>query len=650
MHNDLTRTYQRAIDEAELVSFDVFDTLIHRVVFRPTHLFDLLSKRLGSTDLALRHSRLVAELPQVREQAEREARERHFRDFGTHEITLSDVYKLLQETFGLDDDVVQEIMEEELRLEQVVVYPNPMMKALYEYALANHKQVVLCSDMYLPKDQILGLLARAGFSPPLHLLVSGEIKKSKHEGSMFDLVCQQFEVPPDKMAHFGDNKHADFDVPMTKGIRAHHFNTVQMHTAPKLRFPSSAVSEDRAVVSLIQGAIQQVLLHDAEREDFWFDIGVQIFGPLFLGNFIWLMSNLRHDPVEKILFFARDGFFSHQLHQRYAADIGIDTPAEYVYFSRATLLVPSFTDLNIHRIWHLFSGRKSRTVGEHLARLDINPTLVRREMLDCGFASETDVVKSSNIPRMFDLLKRLYPFILETAKRRRKNVVGYVNQVAGSSKQIAIVDIGWTGNMQGSFSRLLQLSRNDFRLTGYYYGTFDGVTANYLPRNRYRSYLVSEGQPRNLYQPLMTGGVELMEFALMAPHGTTLGYEKVGGDIRPLLEDNPDDKKMHELSSRVQQGAMRFIEAAMPAILATGIEHWVSKTWSDPFFRLVNDPTAEEAELLGELTHSDTASDTVRRLPLAEKLDRKKIWLGGANYHEAYELAYWKKAFEIRNR
>ncbi|MDD2767855.1 MAG: hypothetical protein PHT19_03910 [Methylococcus sp.] len=619
------------------------------MVFRPVNVFNLLAKRLGSTDIALHHPRLVAELPLLREQCEMEARERHFRHFDTHEIALDDIYAALREAAGIDDDMSGQIMDAELLLEAAVVYPNPGMKALYEYALSKEKQVVLCSDMYLSAVQIKGLLEKAGISPPFELFVSGELKKSKHEGSMFELVREHFGIASDKIVHFGDNEHSDFVSPSTKGIQAHHFDLVQKHTEPRLRFPLSAAYAEPAVTGLIQGAIKNILLVDNEAHDFWFDIGAQVFGPLILGKFIWLANHLRYHPADKVLFFARDAALMHALYERYAGDFGVDIPGEYVYFSRATLLVPSFTELNLERLWHVFSGRANRTVKTHLSRLDINPHLVRREILEAGFSSENDLAPAGDL-KMFDLLCRIYPLILQAASRRRDAVTGYVRQVAGDSSRIAMVDIGWVGNMQGSFSRLLQLSRTDVELTGYYYGTLESVSANYLPRNNFHSYLISESRPPNRAESLLNGGVELMEFFHTAQHGTTLGYENINGTIRPILENNPEDIEFQRLAARVQQGAMRFVQTVMPVVLSVGAENLVSTAWAEPFFRLVDNPSPEEAELLGDLTHSDAATDTRNRLPLAEKLDAGIARRKGAEYQAAYQQAYWKSAFKIRNR
>ena len=88
MTGGLVCEYQHSIDQAKAVSFDVFDTLIHRVAFRPVHVFDLLAKRLQATDLGLHWPDLLAGLPTLREASEREARRRYFERYADHAVAV----------------------------------------------------------------------------------------------------------------------------------------------------------------------------------------------------------------------------------------------------------------------------------------------------------------------------------------------------------------------------------------------------------------------------------------------------------------------------------------------------------------------------------------------------------------------------------
>ena len=643
----LAAEYKASIDAAKAISFDVFDTLIHRIAFRPSHVFHMLSKRLQKSDLGLRFPSLANQFSELRVVSEQEARKIYFDRYGTHEITLADIYELIQEKLGLPSEVIETLVKEELDIEQALVYPNELMKSVYEYALSQKKPTVLCSDMYLPKKEIEALLIAAGYTPPFRLFVSGELKKSKHLGDLIPEVCKALGVDEAELVHFGDNPHADHDMPRRSGVKTHLFDHIEKVTEKKLRFQGMPEG-DPTVGSIIQGLIRQELIESDKNKDFWYDIGLQIFGPLFLGKFLWFANHIRQERPDKILFFARDAHLHHALYLKYGPQMGLEIPSDYAYLSRATILLPSFTEMKLDRVWHLFGGKSTRTVSQHLSRLGINPHAVLTEIKRAGFESHNDPVLNGD-KRMFDLITRLYPELLIQAKKKRDLVERYIEQLVGDSKNIAILDIGWVGNMQGSFSRLLQLIKSDAKINGYYYGTIEGVKVNYGPNNHFHAYLVNDCEPSRWYQAIMTGGVELLEFAQTAPHGTTLDYEARDGLIYPIFEDNQEDQLVQGLAARTQQGAMDFIEKAMPLIENLGYYSFVSRAWAEPFFRLVMKPTSEEAEHLGALTHSDIAADTSKRLQLAEKISKGSLGPFSLGYRRAYEAAYWKMGFKVRN-
>jgi predicted HAD superfamily hydrolase len=638
------KEYYAAVDQSDLVSFDVFDTLIHRRLLHPTDLFEVASSKLKNQLFGLLKPGEAANFPFHRMEAEQQARKKLVAEISTSEVNLDQIYQSLSEISGLTEEDCQTIAELELELEAQLCFPNPIMSSLFQYAQDRGKPIVLCSDMYLPDQVVRGLLERCGYTLPYDLFVSAASGWAKHDGTIWPQVLERFKVKPAQVVHFGDNKHADVFSPRKVGIKAFHFNYLRAHIEPKRRTQIEAPVTDRHVWSLIQGVISEQL--SGSNPGFWHDIGLQIFGPLLLGKQLWFMSRAKRDDIDRILFFARDAYLSHLIYDKYAAALGFSVPVEYAYFSRASILLASFVDMPIERVYHLYSGRHQRTVGQHLARLGLDARPLLHTIRRVGFQSLDDLVPNGD-QRMYRLLNMLWHELLDEAKRRRELVTDYVAQLAGDARHIGIIDIGWTGNMQGGFSRLLQLSRPDFDLSGYYYGTFDSIYLNYLPRNRFSGYLVNHNVPEDWYVRLTNGGVELLEFALTAPHGTTLGYTDAHGSIKPIFENNPEDVIAQHLAQQVQQGILAFVDAAMPHVLHIGVESLVSQEWARPFQRLIDNPTLEEATFLGDLTHSDSAADTTKRLPIAEILPAERR--DEATVKAARQRAYWKNAFDVRN-
>lgn len=639
--------YRAEVSRASVVSFDVFDTLIHRLVFRPRDVFAVMGLKLRESELTHLYPNLPACFSSLRIRSEQLAREQFHARFGSHEISLQEIYDVLGREANLDPDFLSKLIEEEIALETFLVYPNPLMQRLFEFARQEKKRVILCSDMYLSAAVIEKLLMTAGYQPPFELFVSGEIRKSKHEGSIFPYLEDQ-GIDCGDLVHFGDNRHADFVMPKKMRIKAHHWSHVSDRIEPNFRFKPSNSNQLSVPTSLMHAVIQREMLNRDFSHDFWFDIGFQIFGPLFLGKFLWFVEGLRNSRPDKVLFFARDAHIHHRLFVRYGEQLGVLSDCDYAYFSRASLLLPSLTEYRLDRSWFLYSGKSARSVGEHLRRLGVEPATVTAELQKAGYRSTDDPV-TNGCPQMFGLLNSIYPHLLRSAAESREDILKYMTQLLGDAKKIAIVDIGWVGNMQASFSRLLQLLRNDFDITGYYYGTFHQVSCNYQPRNTFNTYLVHECRPSGWYEALLSGGVELLEFAQMAPHGTTLGYQSFGNTVEPILEKSHHDETMQGLSFRLQEGAESFIEAIMPMVMTVGAPHLVSTDWAEPFFRLVTNPTREEAEYLGEVTHSDAPTGTNVRIKLAPDLSVDAKRYSKNIYLDALEQCYWKAAFKLRN-
>ena len=134
----------------DAVSFDVFDTLLLRPALRPSDLFAVVGSRLHLPDF-----------PNMRIQAEQEARRKDRCAGGTGEITLAAIYQELQQKTGLPAALG---MQTEWDVECDLCYANPYLLEVFERVRAAGMPLYVTSDMYLPEEQIRQLLERYGFS------------------------------------------------------------------------------------------------------------------------------------------------------------------------------------------------------------------------------------------------------------------------------------------------------------------------------------------------------------------------------------------------------------------------------------------------------------------------------------------------------
>ena len=347
----------------------------------------------------------------------------------------------------------------------------------------------------------------------------------------------------------------------------------------------------------------------------------------------------RQDP-----FLARD---THFIRDQVAAFLGVlpdEIDSEYAYVSRGSLLVPSLADFPIARLNHLFSGRSPSTVAGHLRRLGLAPERYANVARSAGFDGLDAPVRNGD-PRMIALLGKLHRELLLLSAERRPLARRYVEQLIGDAKRVMLVDIGWVGNTQASLVRLLGPRHADVTFTGQYVGVFAGARENAYPGHPMLGWLTrGDDDPRIERLFWWSGAIEVLEFAMTAPHGTTLGYrEEPGGRVVPVLESDRVEGTIGELASRLQKGAADFIDAFIATFSSVPPEALSSRAWAADFFRLITDPRPDEAALLGDLTHGDVAGDSSIRLPLAPlKTERDEAV-------SATRTCFWKVGYAVRN-
>ena len=167
-----------------------------------------------------------------------------------------------------------------------------------------------------------------------------------------------------------------------------------------------------------------------------------------------------------------------------------------------------------------------------------------------------------------------------------------------------------------------------------------------MPGHAMHGWLTRRGDPPDVERDMWwRGGVELLEFAMRAPHGTTLGYQRgAGGDVEAVPGgERRGGARSHRCRARLQAGATLFIESFLASYGTVPAEGLDSRAWGAPFHRLVTAPTAAEAGLLGDVSHSDKAGASAARLPLAPRIEDP------ADLLAAMKRCFWPAGFRARN-
>ena len=130
----------------DVISFDIFDTLIFRPFSEPTDLFFFLGEKTG-----------ILDFKRLRMQAEAEARTQKYKEEKHYEIKLSDIWSRLENEIGVTKE---QGMQMEQALEMEFCYANPFMQQVFTQLREHGKRLVITSDMYLSKAFISELLQK----------------------------------------------------------------------------------------------------------------------------------------------------------------------------------------------------------------------------------------------------------------------------------------------------------------------------------------------------------------------------------------------------------------------------------------------------------------------------------------------------------
>ena len=194
---------------AEIVSFDIFDTLILRKCSTPQDVFTLAEEKYNSLGEAR-----VRSFRESRVKAESSVRKKSRYD----EITFDEIYDELAGYFGQEFTARMKALELEAEFEAVL--PNDELKEFYDLLRERQKRIIITSDMYLPSEVIKKILQKCGYFGYESLYVSSEFRLSKSRGSLFRKVLEDKSIAASKILHIGDNVKSDWFIAKREGLKS----------------------------------------------------------------------------------------------------------------------------------------------------------------------------------------------------------------------------------------------------------------------------------------------------------------------------------------------------------------------------------------------------------------------------------------------
>lgn len=203
--------FDRAIaEDANVVSVDLFDTLVFRTTLDPNSVFAIQYQACAE----LLAGMSAADWTRHRKDAE----EGLAKAAWPNEIELCAIYDRIAARLGLSVQHRDLLLNAELSAEAGVIRPYEDLVRVLSQLQASGRTIVVTTDTYLPEafvSEVLSSFLKFSFT----LVCSSTVGKTKRSGSMFPYLRSRFAEQ--KIAHFGDNPHSDIAMARGSGVVAH---------------------------------------------------------------------------------------------------------------------------------------------------------------------------------------------------------------------------------------------------------------------------------------------------------------------------------------------------------------------------------------------------------------------------------------------
>lgn len=433
------------IDKVEIVSFDIFDTLIMRKIFSPEDVFRLLEEKVRV------ELKLDCEIANVRAQAASMC--------GSY-ATINEIYQYIKQQTNLIDKNIIDIMQLEKDIDIDLCITRRDIADLYEYCLTCGKEVYLISDMYYTLQDIKRILDKCGVKVPddEHIWISCEKKADKVSGSLWEKYSKL--VSKDiRCLHIGDNKTGDAKNPVIYGIDSYYIMSAKdmlmkssiLELASSVNTVSDSICLGLVAAKLFNSPFALCSTNSKVSYDDSEIYGYCVYGPLLEKFLIWLYYNSRKDGIDKLLFFARDGYFLEKDYKVVSELLNDGYEQDWCYLPISRRLIYMATMENEDDFKRVVAFPYVGTFAEYMkSRFGIIVTEVTSEYNN----RQINAVGDSK-----DILEWIQPYkdeIIKKAKRERENYLRYLKTDGDMQKGLTYgtVDLGYYGTNQYYLQRL----------------------------------------------------------------------------------------------------------------------------------------------------------------------------------------------------
>lgn len=520
--------------QSDVVSFDVFDTLIFRPFSDPCDVFYIVGQALSHPDFR-----------NIRIRSEKIARERNAAAGGSGEVTIDEIYAVIAELTGLSPE---KGIAAEKAAELSLCIPNPYMKKVWEYVKKQGRQIIVVSDMYLSSEFISRLLEKNGFIDYNRIYVSCEEKCGKYNGTLWKKIMSEYAEK--QISHIGDNLNSDKLMAEKNGIAAVHYPNVNVCGKPYRTRDMSPLTG-----SAYRGLVNSKLYCGNERYSMQYEYGYKHGGLLILGYCQYIRKISIEKKCDKVLFFSRDGYIIKKVYDK----LYPDSRTEYAYWSRNAAARLSF-DIMPYDYFRRYIYQKTGggfTFEQVLDSAGLSADLIE---VDGG-----RVLDARNVDELCSKIRLHSDRVSKAYEDADRGARLYFSEMLCGCNAVLTVDCGWAGSGNIVLEKLV---REKWRLPCRIYGVVAGTNGSrqcdsdysetYFADGSLFSYCFSSSFNRDIYKrhdPSKMHNV-YFEMLLGAPEPSFKGFGIKNGAAELYFDDECENA---EAVNEIHRGEIDFI-------------------------------------------------------------------------------------------
>lgn len=413
------------IDRNDVISIDLFDTLIMRNTLFGTDILEMAKLRLEEMGI------VFADFPRKRLDSEKFLSR-------TGAPTLEEIYSYMISEYGLRGISAHELSRLEWEADYGTVVPRKELCSLIAQAYGRGKEVYIVSDTYYTRDELEKMLEKCGIDFYTDIYASCEHHTGKAQALYKKLGSR---LRGRSCVHIGDDAFADVECARRDGLEACLvYSGIDLFEASGylgMKDDISSLSDRIKAGMFVAGMFNSPFQFEASDRKISVrsshDIGYLLFAPMITDFVIWFREQVLMYNLKNVLFCARDGYLIKRMYDRLCGDYS----SVYLLTSRTAAIRAGVGDRE-----DVSFVEQMKFAGSVADQLEERFGIV----LDC---KERGVAEEKNLADYAEI-------ILRAASAYRKNYQTYIDRLKLFDGDAAFFDFVAKGTSQMFMGRLIR--------------------------------------------------------------------------------------------------------------------------------------------------------------------------------------------------